>query len=149
MYWYCVAFIYYLTLQIWWFLSPCVSVSTLNSTHLENMFSHNICFIRSSIVFLQRLKGQCFFFLFFFLFFVVVVFSCSTLLSIKFVMFKNLRLLTIANSFLLNIAELAIFSANKYENAKFNDFFIISSRENFMLRWVEHEKKKVYNLGAR
>ena len=35
----------------------------------------------------------------------------------KFVLLINLKLLTIANSFLLNIAEHEIFSANKYENA--------------------------------
>ena len=35
----------------------------------------------------------------------------------KFVLLINLKLLTIANSFLLNIAEHENFSANKYENA--------------------------------
>ena len=35
----------------------------------------------------------------------------------KFVLLINLILLTIANYFLLNIAEHEIFSANKYENA--------------------------------
>ena len=44
-------------------------------------------------------------------------FSCSIKLSMKFVMLINFRLLTIANSFLLNIAEHENFSANKYENA--------------------------------
>ena len=37
----------------------------------------------------------------------------------KFFMLINLRLVTIANSFLLNIAEHENFSANKYENANF------------------------------
>ena len=40
----------------------------------------------------------------------------------NFVLLINLKLLTIANSFLLNIAEHDIFSANKYENA--NYFYI-------------------------
>ena len=35
----------------------------------------------------------------------------------KFVLHINLKLLTIANSFLLNIAELENFYADKYENA--------------------------------
>ena len=48
----------------------------------------------------------------------------------KFALLINLKLLTIANSFLLNIAEHENFSANKYENA----------REIFKLSWVEHEK---------
>ena len=50
---------------------------------------------------------------------VIKLFSCSTELSMKFVMLINLRLLTIANSFLLNIAEHENFSANKYENANY------------------------------
>ena len=37
----------------------------------------------------------------------------------KFVLLLNLKLLTIANSFLLNIAEHENFSANKYENANY------------------------------
>ena len=47
----------------------------------------------------------------------------------------NLKLLTIANSVLLNIAEHENFSANKYENAN-----IFISREIFLLSLVEHEK---------
>ena len=35
----------------------------------------------------------------------------------KFVLLINLKLLTIANSFLLNLSEHENFSANKYENA--------------------------------
>ena len=41
----------------------------------------------------------------------------------------NLKLLTILNSFLLNVAEHENFSANKYENG----IFIFISREIFML----------------
>ena len=37
----------------------------------------------------------------------------------KFVLWMNLKLLTIANSFLLNIAKYEIFSAGKYENANY------------------------------
>ena len=54
-------------------------------------------------------------------------------------MLINLELLTIANYFLLNIAEHENFSANKYENAV--GIFIFISRENFMLSGVEHEKR--------
>ena len=48
---------------------------------------------------------------------VIKLFSCSTQLSMKFVLLINLKLLIIANSFLQNIAEYENFSANKYENA--------------------------------
>ena len=50
---------------------------------------------------------------------VIKLFSCSTQLSMKFVQLINLKLLIIANSFLLNIAEHENFSANKYENANY------------------------------
>ena len=46
-------------------------------------------------------------------------FSCSTQLSMKFVLLINLKLLIIANSILLNIAEHENFSASKYENANY------------------------------
>ena len=46
-------------------------------------------------------------------------FSCPTLLSMKFVLLINLKLLTIANVFLLNIVEHENSSANKYENANY------------------------------
>ena len=49
---------------------------------------------------------------------VIKPFSCSTQLSIKFVLLINKKkILTNANYFLLNIAEHEVFSANKYENA--------------------------------
>ena len=44
-------------------------------------------------------------------------FSCSTQLNMKFFLLRNLKILTIENSFLLNIVEHEIFSANIYENA--------------------------------
>ena len=46
-------------------------------------------------------------------------------LSMNFVPLINLKLLTIANSFLLNTAEHDIFPANKYENANFSWHFHI------------------------
>ena len=67
----------------------------------------------------------------------------------KFVLLINLKLLTTANSFLLNIAEHEIFSSNKYENANnilnmkmptIVGMFIFVSRGNFVLSSVEHEK---------
>ena len=50
---------------------------------------------------------------------VIKLFSCSAQLSMKFVLLLYLKLLTIANSVLLNIAEHENFSANKYENANY------------------------------
>ena len=44
-------------------------------------------------------------------------FSCLTQLSMKFVMLLNLKILTIANSFLLNMTEHVNFSTDKYESA--------------------------------
>ena len=47
------------------------------------------------------------------------IFFISTQLSMNFVLQINLKLLTIAISFLKNIAEHENFSANKYENANY------------------------------
>ena len=47
---------------------------------------------------------------------IIKPFSCSSQLSMKFVLLINLKLLPTANSFLLNIAEHIIFSATKYDN---------------------------------
>ena len=47
------------------------------------------------------------------------LFHAATQLSMKYVLLINLKLLTIANYFLLNIAEQENFSANKYENANY------------------------------
>ena len=52
-------------------------------------------------------------------------FSCSTQLSMKFTLLINLKFLTIANYFLLNIAEHEILFANKYENANYCWYFQI------------------------
>ena len=51
---------------------------------------------------------------------VIKFFSYSTQLRMKFVLLINLKLQTIANSFLLNIAEHENFSANKYELLAFS-----------------------------
>ena len=56
---------------------------------------------------------------------VIQLFSCSNQLSMKFVLLINLKLQTIANSFLLNIAEDENFSANKYENANYCWHYLI------------------------
>ena len=53
---------------------------------------------------------------------VIKHFSCSSHLSMKFVLLINLKLLTIANSYLLNITEHEICPANKSQiinNCKF------------------------------
>ena len=66
----------------------------------------------------------------------------------KFVLLINIKLLIIANSFLRNIAEHEIFSADKYENANFCWHFHIYYQRKFnaQLSWAW---KKFYNLGAR
>ena len=62
---------------------------------------------------------------------VIKLFSCSTQLSMKFVLLINLKLLTILNSFLLNIAQNENFTANKYENANCSWLFHIYKQRNF------------------
>ena len=54
------------------------------------------------------------------------LFSCSTQMCMKFVLLIDLKLLTVAHSFLLIIVEHKNFSANNYENAN----FIFINREN-------------------
>ena len=78
---------------------------------------------------------------------VIKGFSCSTQLSMKFVLLMNLKLLAIANSFLLNIPEHENFSANKYENANCCWHFHIYYQRKFhaQLSWAW---KKFYNLGG-
>ena len=49
----------------------------------------------------------------------IKLFSCSNQLSMNFVLLMNLKLLTVANSFLPNIAKHESFSANKYGNANY------------------------------
>ena len=61
----------------------------------------------------------------------------------KFVLLINLKLLTIANSFLMKIAEHENFNTNKYENANYCWHFHIYKQRKF------HTRKKVYNLGNR
>ena len=78
---------------------------------------------------------------------VIKLFSCSTQLSMKFFLLINLKSLTIANSFLLTIAEHEIFFDNKYENANYCWNFHIYLQRKFhallSLAW-----KKFYNLWA-
>ena len=50
---------------------------------------------------------------------VIKHFSCSTQLSTKFSLLINFKLLTIANSVLLNIAEYEYFSTDKYETVNY------------------------------
>ena len=68
------------------------------------------------------------------------LFSCSTQLSMKFFMLINLKLLIIANSFLLNIAEHKISLLINMKMPTIVGIFIFFSRENFMLSWDEHDK---------
>ena len=51
----------------------------------------------------------------------------STQLSVNLVQLIYLKLLIIANSFMLNIAEQEIFSANKYENANYCQYACLHS----------------------
>ena len=76
---------------------------------------------------------------------VIKPFSCSTQLSIKFILLINLKLLTIANSFSLNIAENENSSANKYATANYYGHFHIYWQRKFpaQLSWAW---KKFYNL---
>ena len=62
---------------------------------------------------------------------VIKLFSCSPQLRLKFVLLINLKLLTIANSVLLNTAEHENFSANKYENANYCWHFHIYWQRKF------------------
>ena len=61
----------------------------------------------------------------------------------KFVLVMNLKLLTIANSFLLNIAEHENFSANKYENANYSWHFHILLTKNFSIFLEISKSKKI------
>ena len=72
----------------------------------------------------------------------------------KFVLLMNLKLLTTANTFLLNKAEHENFSANNMKMSIIVGFFIVISRGIFMLSWVEREKCFItsgpghHNIGA-
>ena len=50
---------------------------------------------------------------------VMILFSCTVQLSMQFILLINLKLLAIAYSFLLDIAESENYSAYKYDNAKY------------------------------
>ena len=75
------------------------------------------------------------------------VFSCSTQLSMKFALLINLKLLTVANSFLLNVAEHENFSANIYENANYCWHFHIYCQRKFYAQ-LSCTGERFYNLGA-
>ena len=66
----------------------------------------------------------------------------------KFVLLINLKLLTIAMFFLLNIAELENFSVNKYENANNSWHFHIYKQKKFHAQpsWAW---KRFYKLWAK
>ena len=59
--------------------------------------------------------------------------QCSTQLGIKYVLLIKLKLLTIANSFLLHIADHEHFPANKYENAN----WCRNMQADLNLHWVQ------------
>ena len=65
----------------------------------------------------------------------------------KFILLINLKFLTIANSFLLNIAEHENFSANKYENANYCWHFHIYEQIKFHAQ-VSWAWKTFYNFEA-
>ena len=59
----------------------------------------------------------------------------------------NLKILTIAHSFLLNVGEHEHFSANEYENVNYCCHFSYFLAEK--ISWsAELSMKKFYNLGA-
>ena len=60
-------------------------------------------------------------------------FSCSTQLSMKFVLLINLKIPTTANSFLINIAEHENSLRINMKMPTIVGIFILISRENFML----------------
>ena len=86
---------------------------------------------------------------------VIKRFSCSTYLSMKFILLINLKLLTIAKSFLLNIAKHEISLLINMKMPTIVGIFIFIYRENFMLSRVKYffvclfVFVLVFNLGAR
>ena len=81
---------------------------------------------------------------------VIKLISCSTQLGMKYVLLINLRLLTIANSLLLNKAEHEKFSANEHENANIAILLEFSCllAEKILCSAEVSMKKKFYNLAA-
>ena len=79
---------------------------------------------------------------------VIRLFSCSAQMSMKCFMLINLKLLTLAKSFLQSLSRLSM-QLSPLINIKMPlivGIFIFISRENFMFSWVEHEKS--HNLRA-
>ena len=75
-------------------------------------------------------------------------FLCSTQLSMKLVMLINIKLLTIANSFLVNTAEHKTFSANKYNMPTIDGIFIVISYWQRKSHAHLRSMKKFSNIGA-
>ena len=75
---------------------------------------------------------------------VIKLFSCSTQLSMKFSLLIDMKMPTISYLLAEKFSCSAMFS--KKEFAIVSSFRLIS-RANFVLSWIEHEKK-FYNLGA-
>ena len=72
---------------------------------------------------------------------IIKLFSCSTQMSMKFVLQINLKLLTISNYCLLNKLSLKIPLLIDMKMPTIVGIFIFIRRDNFMLSRVEHEKK--------
>ena len=67
---------------------------------------------------------------------VIKLFSCSTQLSMKFKMLKDIKIAIINGNFTFEWPKPIIYPANK----QFVGILTIMSRINFDLSWVEHEK---------
>ena len=67
----------------------------------------------------------------------------------KFVLLINLKLITIGQSFLLNVAEHDCFSTNRYENANYCLHFFSYLLAEQISCYAELSIKKFYNLGVR
>ena len=73
--------------------------------------------------------------------------SCSTQLRIKVVLLINLKLLTLANFFLLNIDEHENDSANNMKMPTVVDMLRSISREHFLVGCVENENSFIIASG--
>ena len=80
---------------------------------------------------------------------VITYFSCATQMSMKFSMLINIKIPTIPDIFIFISKEFscsALFGKKVFAVVS-NDRFI--SRANFMLSWVEHEKKSNITSGQK
>ena len=71
---------------------------------------------------------------------VIKKFSCSTQLSVKFILLINLKVLTIFLNFFHAQLSWACSAELSMEKVLIVGFFIFMTKWNFMLSWVEHEK---------